>query len=98
VLRQIPSTDPSQLAIVESIGEGGQAHVFLGTYARRPGGMEEAVVFKRYKARLEVRAVIIFKVKNTFEPNVLKWVIKIIFITSIHFAFLIINVKILFNF
>jgi len=41
---------------------------------------------------------IIFKVKNTFEPNVFKWVIKIIFISSSHFALLIINVKILFNF
>jgi hypothetical protein len=39
-----------------------------------------------------------FKVKNIFEPNVLKWVIKTIFINSSPFAFLIINVKILFNF
>jgi hypothetical protein len=38
---------------------------------------------------------IIFKVKNTFEPNVFKWVIKIIFINSSHFALLIINAKIL---
>ncbi len=35
---------------------------------------------------------LIFKVKNTFEPNMLKWVIKRIFITSNPFAFLIINV------
>ncbi len=38
-----------------------------------------------------------FKVKNTFEPNVLKWVIKKIIKLS-PFAFLIINVKIDFNF
>jgi hypothetical protein len=41
---------------------------------------------------------IILKVKNTIEPNVLKWVIKIIFMSSSPFAFLIINVKILSNF
>jgi hypothetical protein len=41
---------------------------------------------------------IISKVKSTFEPNVLKRVIKIIFIGSSHFAFVIINVKILSNF
>ncbi len=41
---------------------------------------------------------IIFKVKNIFEPNVLKWFIKIIFIGSNPFALLIINVKILSNF
>ncbi len=41
---------------------------------------------------------IIFKVKSTFESNVHKWVIKIIFISSSHFAFLIINVKTLSNF
>jgi len=40
----------------------------------------------------------IFKVKNIFEPNVLKWVMKTIFINSNPFAFLIINVKILSNF
>jgi hypothetical protein len=40
----------------------------------------------------------IFRVKNTFEPNVFKWVVKTIFITSNPFAFLIINVKILPNF
>jgi hypothetical protein len=36
---------------------------------------------------------IIFKVKITFEPNVLKWVIKTIFINSNPFALLITNVK-----
>jgi hypothetical protein len=41
---------------------------------------------------------IIFKVKNTFEPNVFEWSIKIIFISSSPFALLIINVKILSNF
>jgi hypothetical protein len=41
---------------------------------------------------------LILRAKNTFEPNVFKWVIKIIFITSNHFAFLIINVQILSNF
>ncbi len=41
---------------------------------------------------------IIFKVKNTCEPNVFKWVTKNKFITSNTFAFLIINVKILSNF
>ncbi len=40
---------------------------------------------------------IIFKVKNTFEPNEFKLVIKIIFIGSSPFALLIINVKIFFN-
>jgi hypothetical protein len=37
---------------------------------------------------------IIFKVKNTFEPNVLKWVINLKNIGSNHFPLLIINVKI----
>jgi hypothetical protein len=44
---------------------------------------------------------IVFKVKNTFEPNVLKLVIKTIFINSIYiyiYIFLLINVKILSNF
>ncbi len=41
---------------------------------------------------------IIFNVKSTFELNVLKWIIKIIFISSSPFALLIINVKILANF
>jgi hypothetical protein len=40
---------------------------------------------------------IIFKVKNMFESNVFKLVIKIIFINSNPFTFLIINVKILSN-
>ncbi len=41
---------------------------------------------------------IVFKVNNTFEPNVLKLVIKMVFINSNLFSFLIINVKILSNF
>ncbi len=41
---------------------------------------------------------IIFKVKNTFEPNVFKLVMKTIFINSSPFALLITNVKILSNF
>jgi len=39
-----------------------------------------------------------FKVESTFEPNVIKWVIKTIFISSSPFALIIINVKILSNF
>ncbi len=39
----------------------------------------------------------IFKIKNSFEPNVLKWVIKKL-ISSNPFALLIINVKVLPNF
>jgi serine/threonine protein kinase len=56
-LLELTSIDPSQLEIVESIGEGGQAHVFLAKYTRRPGGMKEDVVVKRYKGRVGVRAV-----------------------------------------
>jgi len=41
---------------------------------------------------------IIFNVKNTFEPNVLKWIIKTIFIDPSCIALLIIYVKIIFNF
>jgi len=41
---------------------------------------------------------IIFRVKNTFEPNMLKSIIKMIFINLNPFALLIINVKFLFNF
>ncbi len=41
---------------------------------------------------------IIFKVKNTFDSNVFKWVIKFIFINSSPFDLLIINFKIMFNF
>ncbi len=41
---------------------------------------------------------IIFKVKNMFEPNVFKLVIKILFINSNPLALLIINVKIISNF
>ncbi len=40
----------------------------------------------------------ISRVKNTFEPNVIKCVIKTIFINSSHFALLLINIKIFFNF
>ncbi len=41
---------------------------------------------------------IIFKVKSTFEPNVFKCVIKIVFISSSPFSLLIFNVRILSNF
>jgi hypothetical protein len=41
---------------------------------------------------------IIFRVKNTFEPNVLKWVIKKKSLVQVFFPFLIINVKIISNF
>ncbi len=41
---------------------------------------------------------IIFRVKSTFEPNVLKLIIKTIFINSSFFTLLIINVKIISNF
>jgi hypothetical protein len=41
---------------------------------------------------------IIFRVKNIFEANVFKWVIKTNFINISPFAFLIINIKILANF
>ncbi len=34
---------------------------------------------------------IVFRVENTFEPNVLKWVIKTIVINSSPFAFLILS-------
>jgi hypothetical protein len=56
-LLELTSIDPSQLEIVESIAEGGQAHVFLAKYTRRPGGMKQDVVVKTYKGRLGVRAV-----------------------------------------
>jgi serine/threonine protein kinase len=67
------SIDPSQLEMVESIAEGGQAHVFLAKYTTNLDflpeylveldGWEERdgwikyVVVKRYKGRLGVRAV-----------------------------------------
>jgi len=52
------SIDPSQLEIVESIAQGGQAHVSLAKYTSRPGESEGIdVVVKRYKGRLGVRAV-----------------------------------------
>ncbi|CAK9193222.1 unnamed protein product, partial [Sphagnum troendelagicum] len=54
---RIRSIQPSQLEIVESIAEGGQAHVFLAKYTARPGESKEDVVVKRYKGRLGVRAV-----------------------------------------
>jgi serine/threonine protein kinase len=56
-LLNLTSIDPSQLEIVESIAEGGQAHVSLAKYTRWPGESKEDVVVKRYKGRLGVRAV-----------------------------------------
>jgi serine/threonine protein kinase len=50
------SIDPSELQMVESIAEGGQAHVYLAKYTRFPGKSKDVVV-KRYKGRLGVRAV-----------------------------------------
>ncbi|CAK9251478.1 unnamed protein product [Sphagnum jensenii] len=55
-VRQRGSVDPSQLEIVESIAEGGQAHVFLAKHTRRPGGGIHDVVVKTYKGRFGVRA------------------------------------------
>ncbi|CAM6019756.1 unnamed protein product [Sphagnum balticum] len=57
-LLALTSVDPSRLEIVESIAEGGQAHVSLAKYPRclEPGESEDVVV-KRYKGRLGVRAV-----------------------------------------
>ncbi len=56
-LMELTSIDPSQLEIVESIAEGGQAHVSLAKYTRWPGESKEDVVVKRYKGRLGVPAV-----------------------------------------
>ncbi len=56
-LLELTSIDPSQLEIVESIAEGGQAHVSLAKYTRWPGESKEDVVVKRYKGRLGVREV-----------------------------------------
>ncbi|CAM6053854.1 unnamed protein product [Sphagnum tenellum] len=56
-LLELTSIDPSQLEVGESIAEGGQAHVSLAKYTRRPGESKEDVVVKRYKGRLAVRAV-----------------------------------------
>jgi hypothetical protein len=56
-LLELRSIDPSQLEIGESIAQGGQAHVSLAKYTRWPGASKEDVVVKRYKGRLEVRAV-----------------------------------------
>jgi len=47
------SIHPSKLQIVESIAEGGQAHVYFAKYK----GWPRDVVVKRYKGRLGVRAV-----------------------------------------
>jgi hypothetical protein len=55
-------------------------------------------IYEQLFVKVTFSKSIIFKVKNTFEPNVLKWVIKKKFISSSPFAFLIINVKILSNF
>ncbi|KAH9576749.1 hypothetical protein CY35_01G180000 [Sphagnum magellanicum] len=55
-LLELTSIDPSQLETVESIAEGGQAHVSLGKYTWSPGESKNVVV-KRYKRRLGVRAV-----------------------------------------
>jgi serine/threonine protein kinase len=54
---ELTSIDPSRVEIVESIAEGGQAHVYLAKYTRWPGESKEDVVVKRYKGRLGVRAV-----------------------------------------
>jgi serine/threonine protein kinase len=51
------SIDPSQLEMVESIAEGGQAHVSLAKYTTCPGAWEQDVVVKTYKGRVGVRAV-----------------------------------------
>jgi hypothetical protein len=56
-VQQIPSIDPSQLEIVESITEGAQAHVFLAKYTRRPGGMKQDLVIKRYRGGAGVGVV-----------------------------------------
>ncbi|CAK9256358.1 unnamed protein product [Sphagnum jensenii] len=57
-LLELTSIHPSQLRIVEFIGEGGQARVSLAKYTRRPGeSKEEDVVVKTYKGRLGVDAV-----------------------------------------
>jgi len=57
-LLELTSIDPSRLEIVESIAEGGEAHVFRAKYAPWwPWGSKEDVVVKRYRKRLGVRAV-----------------------------------------
>ncbi|KAH9576744.1 hypothetical protein CY35_01G179500 [Sphagnum magellanicum] len=61
-LLQPTSIDPSQLEIVESIAEGGQAHVFLANYTgwstEIPRELQRRdVVVKRYKGRPGGRAV-----------------------------------------
>jgi len=52
-LMELTSIDPSRLEIVESIAEGGQAHVSLAKFAL-PTGISEDVIVKRYKGRLGV--------------------------------------------
>jgi serine/threonine protein kinase len=51
------SIDTSRLEIVESIAEGGQAHVYLAKYTQWQCGWKRDVVVKRYKRRLGVPAV-----------------------------------------
>jgi serine/threonine protein kinase len=55
-LLELTSIDPSRLETVESIAEGGQAHVSLAKYTLWPGKLQDVVV-ERYKGRLGVRAV-----------------------------------------
>jgi hypothetical protein len=55
-------------------------------------------IFEQFFIKTTFSKFITYKVKNNFELNVFKWVLKTIFINSSPFAFLIINVKILFNF
>ncbi len=55
-------------------------------------------IYEQLFVKTTLSKSIIFTVKNTFEPNVFKWVIKIIFINSSPFVLLIINVKIFSNF
>jgi serine/threonine protein kinase len=56
-LLELTSIDPSQLEIVESIAEGGQANVSLAKYTEWLGESKEDVVVKRYKGRLGLREV-----------------------------------------
>jgi serine/threonine protein kinase len=53
IFRHRTSVNVSRLAIVESIAQGGQAHVSLAKWP----GKQRSVVVKRYKGRLGVRAV-----------------------------------------
>jgi len=54
--------------------------------------------YEQLFVKVTFRKSIISKMKNIFEPNVFKWVMKKKFISSSPFALLIINVKILSNF